>query len=72
MLYDNAQLVTLYAEAHRRSPNPLYETVIRESLAFIERELEVTRTVEVTQPSMPIRKARKDDSTPGSRRNFAR
>ena len=39
MLYDNAQLVTLYAEAHRRSPNPLYETVIRESLAFIEREL---------------------------------
>lgn len=39
MLYDNAQLITLYAEAYRRSPEPRYAEVIRHTLEFIEREL---------------------------------
>ena len=39
MLYDNAQLVELYAEAHRLSLNPADARVIRETLAFVEREM---------------------------------
>ncbi len=39
MLYDQAQLVELYCEAFRQKPNPAYEGVIRETLAFVEREL---------------------------------
>ncbi len=39
MLYDNAQLVSLYAKAFQQSKNPKYKTVVSETLAFIEREL---------------------------------
>jgi uncharacterized protein YyaL (SSP411 family) len=39
MLYDNAQLVTLYSEAFQATKNPLYKQVVYETLAFIEREL---------------------------------
>jgi uncharacterized protein YyaL (SSP411 family) len=39
MLYDNAQLVSLYSEAYRLTRNPFYERVIRETLEFIDREL---------------------------------
>jgi hypothetical protein len=39
MLYDNAQLVELYAEAHRTTRNPLYRRVVNETLAFIQREM---------------------------------
>ncbi len=39
MLYDNAQLVSLYSRAYQQNQNPLYETVVRETLAFIHREL---------------------------------
>lgn len=39
MLYDNAQLVSLYAQAYRLSSKSLYKTVIRETLAFIQREM---------------------------------
>lgn len=39
MLYDNAQLVSLYAHAFQQSKNPFYEEVIRNTLSFIEREL---------------------------------
>src|ERR1035437_2375333 len=39
MLYDNAQLVTLYSEAFQASKNPLYKQVVYETLAFVEREL---------------------------------
>lgn len=39
MLYDNAQLVSLYAHAYQLTRNPLYANVIRETLEFIEREL---------------------------------
>lgn len=39
MLYDNAQLVGLYSEAFTRYGKEDYAQVVRESLAFIEREL---------------------------------
>ncbi len=39
MLYDNGQLVSLYANAYQLTKNPLYKQVVDESLAFIEREL---------------------------------
>jgi uncharacterized protein YyaL (SSP411 family) len=39
MLYDNAQLVELYAEAYRRTKKPLYRRVIQETLGFIQREM---------------------------------
>ncbi len=39
MLYDNAQLLSLYADAYRLTKNPLYKTIIEETTQFIEREL---------------------------------
>jgi uncharacterized protein len=39
MLYDNAQLVTLYSEAYRATKNELYKDIVYETLQFIEREL---------------------------------
>lgn len=39
MLYDNAQLVSLYAAAYQLTHNERYKTVVAETLAFIEREL---------------------------------
>lgn len=39
MLYDNAQLVSLYSEAYQYTPDSLYKDVVYESLAFIERKL---------------------------------
>lgn len=39
MLYDNAQLISLYAEAYQYTPDHLYKDVVYESIAFIEREL---------------------------------
>lgn len=39
MLYDNAQLVKLYAQAYQVTQEDRYETVVRESLAFIREEL---------------------------------
>ena len=39
MLYDNAQLVELYAEAYRLKPNESYRRVIEETLAFVAREM---------------------------------
>ncbi|MEE2953820.1 MAG: thioredoxin domain-containing protein [Bacteroidota bacterium] len=39
MLYDNAQLVSLYSEAYIKFKNPLYKNVVFETLEFIEREL---------------------------------
>lgn len=38
MLYDNAQLVTLYCEAYRLTKNKLYKQVIEETLSFVEKE----------------------------------
>ena len=39
MLYDNAQLVSLYAHAYQISKMPRYKEIIQETLEFIEREL---------------------------------
>jgi uncharacterized protein YyaL (SSP411 family) len=39
MLYDNAQLVSLYAEAYTWNPDPLYKTITDETITFINREL---------------------------------
>ncbi len=39
MLYDNAQLVSLYAHAYEVTKDPLYKKVVYETLDFIEREM---------------------------------
>jgi len=39
MLYDNAQLVGLYAEAYTWNPDALYEKMVDETIAFSMREL---------------------------------
>ena len=39
MLYDNAQLVSLYADAYSLTKNPLCEQVVHETLDFVAREL---------------------------------
>lgn len=39
MLYDNAQLVSLYSEAFTATQNPRYKKIVCETLEFIEREL---------------------------------
>ena len=39
MLYDNAQLLGLYAEAHTWNPDPLYSTIANEIVTFVSREL---------------------------------
>jgi uncharacterized protein YyaL (SSP411 family) len=39
MLYDNGQLVSLYAHAYKVTKNEAYAAVVRETLAFVEREM---------------------------------
>lgn len=39
MLYDNGQLISLYAEAYSVEPNSFFKTVVYESIDFVEREL---------------------------------
>ncbi len=39
MLYDNAQLVSLYSHAFQVTKNPLYKKVVYETLGFVQREL---------------------------------
>jgi uncharacterized protein YyaL (SSP411 family) len=39
MLYDNAQLVEIYAREYAATKNPLYRRVVQETLAFVGREL---------------------------------
>jgi len=39
MLYDNGQLVSLYAEAYQATKNDLYKNTVYQTLEFIEREL---------------------------------
>ena len=39
MLYDNAQLISLYAHAYQITQNDLYKTIITETISFIERNL---------------------------------
>jgi uncharacterized protein YyaL (SSP411 family) len=39
MLYDNGQLVSLYAQGYLKFKNPIYKEIVFESLDFVEREL---------------------------------
>ncbi|WP_298882300.1 thioredoxin domain-containing protein [uncultured Polaribacter sp.] len=39
MLYDNAQLVSLYSKAYQKNKNELYKTIIKETLNFVKNEL---------------------------------
>ena len=39
MLYDNAQLISLYAKAYKINNNPLYKKTIEHSLEFIKRDM---------------------------------
>ncbi|MBI3501092.1 MAG: thioredoxin domain-containing protein [Bacteroidetes bacterium] len=39
MLYDNAQLVSLYSEAYQLTKNNLYKQIVYETLEFIQREM---------------------------------
>jgi len=39
MLYDNAQLVSLYSEAYQATHIPLYKETVEQTLEFIEREM---------------------------------
>ena len=39
MLYDNAQLVSLYSQAYLVNKNPLYKQIVFETTKFVEREL---------------------------------
>lgn len=39
MLYDNAQLVSLYSQAYKWNHNPLYKQVVFETLEWVEREM---------------------------------
>jgi uncharacterized protein YyaL (SSP411 family) len=39
MLYDNGQLLTLYAQAYRANPEPEYRRVMENTLTWLEREM---------------------------------
>jgi uncharacterized protein YyaL (SSP411 family) len=39
MLYDNAQLISLYSNAYRQSKSELYKKIVLETIVFIDREL---------------------------------
>ena len=39
MLYDNGQLISLYADAYKLTKNPLYQEVIEKTLDFVSKEL---------------------------------
>ncbi|MCK5705450.1 MAG: thioredoxin domain-containing protein, partial [Cyclobacteriaceae bacterium] len=39
MLYDNAQLVSLYSAAYQKTKEPKYQIIVAETLEFIQREL---------------------------------
>ncbi|HCQ16509.1 MAG TPA: thioredoxin domain-containing protein [Cryomorphaceae bacterium] len=39
MLYDNAQLITLYSQAYRKFKDPMYARIIGETLNWVEREM---------------------------------
>ncbi len=39
MLYDNAQLLSLYASAYQKTKDPSYKRIVEETIQFIEREM---------------------------------
>lgn len=39
MLYDNAQLISLYSKAYRNNPDPLYQSIVEKTIDFVMTEL---------------------------------
>lgn len=39
MLYDNAQMISLYSKAYKATKEPLYKELVFQSIAFLEREM---------------------------------
>jgi uncharacterized protein YyaL (SSP411 family) len=39
MLYDNAQLIPVYSRAYQAAKNPLYDSVVKETIGFLMREM---------------------------------
>ncbi|MCB1129325.1 MAG: thioredoxin domain-containing protein, partial [Verrucomicrobiae bacterium] len=39
MLYDNAQLISVYSQAFQAFKDPLYEAIVMQSLSFLQREM---------------------------------
>jgi uncharacterized protein YyaL (SSP411 family) len=39
MLYDNAQLVSIYSRGYQATKNPIYESIVRETIQFLLRDL---------------------------------
>ena len=39
MLYDNGQLISLYAKAYAKTKNPLYKKTVEETIEFVQEEL---------------------------------
>ncbi len=39
MLYDNGQLLSVYSEAYQQNPQPIYQKVVFETVAWLEREM---------------------------------
>jgi len=39
MMYDNGQLISLYAQGYQQTKNPLYKKVVEETIAFINRKM---------------------------------
>ena len=39
MMYDNAQMVSLYSKAYQRTKNPLYKNIVFETLEWVKREM---------------------------------
>ena len=58
MLYDNAQLVSLYSKAYQITKKPLYKEVVIETLEFIKRKM-TKRTEDSTQVLTLTRRALK-------------
>jgi hypothetical protein len=76
MLYDNAQLLQLYAEAYQTDPNPLYQQVVSETIEFLKRELLSPENGNCYRLKtgfirlwMPIAKAKKENSMSGQKLN---
>lgn len=42
MLYDNAQLISLYSNAYQRTNNPIYKHVVYQTIEWLEREMTTT------------------------------
>ena len=68
MLYDNGQLLELYAEAFQATGDPLYARVVRETAGFVARELTSPGRRLLLGPGRGQRRGRGEVSTSGPRK----